>query len=933
MKKTILLLNLLAIYFCGIVNAQNLALNKPSYSSGEAVGWNNLTPFANDGDFNTRWQGTQTPGIAVTGGFADTSWWYVDLGQQYNIEGVKIYWEAAYAVAYTIDVSNDSTNWTTIYTQQNGQGIQEFLLFTPTMARFVRMHSTLGVMEWYPSMWEFEVFEHGKISFDNYDLILDKQIPPYAQFKPVAGNLYTNKIEQVVLTDSILKITGNAGLSTTVAWDTLAIDFEKNYIRNFSTNPVIYMNYKADSAFLVQIDIKKSDGSIVSLIADTVFDSKNLADHWIKLNMPAGELDTILALNINIRLLGNYSVYIKKFNMGKSAPAVKLQFIKPAKGKHFAEDENITARIDAISGKVSFYLENNLIKEVSANPYQVVIPGMKKGYYKLVAKHYNDSAKLQDTAYAYFAVIPTGGTQYRDSTTEQLYRSLKYIAANGFSMFGMQMPTTRGFVRGSTYYDYTKSDCKDIVGSHPAFHEADFSNYGSGPFEEYELMSLRENHKAGAVIGFVYHMGGMHSGSIYVNGDASLPDSKLVHEIVSGDTDRTKNPALDWLYSKFDNMVIPAFKELGFPVLFRPWHEMTGNWFWWGSVNTPADFRKLYQLTVTYLRNHGVRNVLYTWSPNISTDMNFYPGDDYVDILGYDGYQIGVQSYASTSIILRDLSTLTDYAATHDKVAAFTETGLDQTNGYPTKYPDWWTKKLFGPITNNAKAKRLAYIETWCNSGTYWIPYKGCNAVNCDKAIADFVKFYDDPATIFENDMPDMYGYNSNKKDAFIYPDSLVLEEGQSFKVFGGTYANWVMNEKKTWSTGNSAIGTIDPDGLVAALTVGTTSIELTVNDSIKTAIQLIVKKLPVGIDATKDENALKIYPNPVSGSGFNLLFANDGKNAKIELIDIRGMTVKSLYTSQNEIFIGTNGFAGGIYIVKINTGNTVAVKKLLINK
>jgi hypothetical protein len=61
---------------------------------------------------------------------------------------------------------------------------------------------------------------------------------------------------------------------------------------------------------------------------------------------------------------------------------------------------------------------------------------------------------------------------------------------------------------------------------------------------------------------------------------------------------------------------------------------MTGNWFWWGSNIGQATYKQLYQLTVTGLKARGVHNVIYCWSPDKSADFSYYPGDDYVDILG-----------------------------------------------------------------------------------------------------------------------------------------------------------------------------------------------------------------------------------------------------------------------------------------------------------
>ena len=95
-----------------VVNAQNLALNKPTIASSvEAAGLE--SNLAIDGNFSTRW--------ASESGL-DPQWIYVDLQDEYNLDRVVIQWEAAYANQYQIQVSSDETNWTTVYSETNGNG-------------------------------------------------------------------------------------------------------------------------------------------------------------------------------------------------------------------------------------------------------------------------------------------------------------------------------------------------------------------------------------------------------------------------------------------------------------------------------------------------------------------------------------------------------------------------------------------------------------------------------------------------------------------------------------------------------------------------------------------------------------------------------------------------------------------------------------------
>lgn len=71
------------------------------------------------------------------------------------------------------------------------------------------------------------------------------------------------------------------------------------------------------------------------------------------------------------------------------------------------------------------------------------------------------------------------------------------------------------------------------------------------------------------------------------------------------------------------------------PVLWRPLHEASGGWFWWGAKGADA-YKKLYILLFDRLTSyHGLNNLIWVWN---SPAENWYPGDDYVDILSTDIY-------------------------------------------------------------------------------------------------------------------------------------------------------------------------------------------------------------------------------------------------------------------------------------------------------
>lgn len=71
------------------------------------------------------------------------------------------------------------------------------------------------------------------------------------------------------------------------------------------------------------------------------------------------------------------------------------------------------------------------------------------------------------------------------------------------------------------------------------------------------------------------------------------------------------------------------------PVLWRPLHEAGGGWFWWGNSG-PEAYKQLYILMYDRLVNHhGLNNLIWVWN---GQDKDWYPGDEYVDIIGEDIY-------------------------------------------------------------------------------------------------------------------------------------------------------------------------------------------------------------------------------------------------------------------------------------------------------
>lgn len=81
---------------------------------------------------------------------------------------------------------------------------------------------------------------------------------------------------------------------------------------------------------------------------------------------------------------------------------------------------------------------------------------------------------------------------------------------------------------------------------------------------------------------------------------------------------------------------LQQLQDQNIPVLFRPLHEASGGWFWWGT-KTGEDYVDLWKYVYNYLTGAGIHNLLWVWTSCLD-DADWYPGDEYVDFIAYDWY-------------------------------------------------------------------------------------------------------------------------------------------------------------------------------------------------------------------------------------------------------------------------------------------------------
>jgi len=183
------------------------------------------------------------------------------------------------------------------------------------------------------------------------------------------------------------------------------------------------------------------------------------------------------------------------------------------------------------------------------------------------------------------------------------------------------------------------------------------------------------------------------------------------------------------------------------PFIFRPWHEHTQTWNWWGAkCATDSEFVDLWRFTVHYLRDiKGIHQMMYAISPQMDEiypqtgeRLAFrWPGDEYVDFIGIDCYH-GRKKEAFAS----NVKHLTEFAAEKNKPCGVTETGIEGVN-----YPRYFTEEVLPVLEEN----KISMIVFWRNDDRsknhHFISYKGHSSE------ADFTKFCESPVILLEKDI------------------------------------------------------------------------------------------------------------------------------------------------------------------------------------
>ncbi len=327
--------------------------------------------------------------------------------------------------------------------------------------------------------------------------------------------------------------------------------------------------------------------------------------------------------------------------------------------------------------------------------------------------------------------------------TVQLYKNLYKLQQEGV-MFGHQddLAYGKGWV-----YEEGRSDVKDVCGDYPAVYGWELGHLELG--DPYSLDSVHFD-KIQGWIKKVYVRGGVntiswHLRNPYTGGTSwDVSSKEAVKSILpGGDKHELFKLYLDRLADFLNGLKTDDGTSV--PILFRPFHEHTGSWFWWGkNLCSVEDYKSLWRFTVSYLQNEkNIHHLIYTYSTDrfttIDDYLERYPGDDIIDVLGFDLYDRG----PDYPVVLKTcLEAVTKLAGEKNKIATVSESG-----GPIATNTLWWSTVL-----ETIRPYKFSYFLVWRNPwqpaghGAF-APYKG------SPDSEDFVRFYNDPKTLFQDEI------------------------------------------------------------------------------------------------------------------------------------------------------------------------------------
>lgn len=240
---------------------------------------------------------------------------------------------------------------------------------------------------------------------------------------------------------------------------------------------------------------------------------------------------------------------------------------------------------------------------------------------------------------------------------------------------------------------------------------------------------------------------------------------------------------------------IQKLQDANVPLIFRPLHEAeggggeTGSWFWWGKDGSEV-YKELWKLTYdTLVNEYGLHNIIWEWnSYNFDTSENWYPGDEYVDIIGYDKYNCTVyleENNWQPSLVHNDSAISSTFYGIMEKYSSKKMVAMAENDSFST------VDNLTGE-----KAGWL-YFCTWYDGGSDNINFLSSPTFN---TLEDTIEMYQSDYCITLDELPaDLYSGEFEKPQTTTSTDS-----GEGSSTTTTTTVTYTVDEDKVLGDANA---------------------------------------------------------------------------------------------------------------------------------
>ena len=366
--------------------------------------------------------------------------------------------------------------------------------------------------------------------------------------------------------------------------------------------------------------------------------------------------------------------------------------------------------------RIAGYVDGVEVVKATSDHYGKGMAGLIAPLHKhSVSTPYFDNLKIlplgrtQATQTAVPAMQPLYAAGSHTSGREALLQRLRSLRTSGI-MFGHQDDPFYGL---GWKWDRGRSDVLAVAGDYPAvmgfelggIEVGDAKSLDSVPFVRIREELLAHVRRGGIATISWHPRNPLTGGTAWDNKNANT-----VRSILPGGDQHQKFQT--WML-RLSCFLRSLKDEQGRPVpfIFRPWHENSGGWFWWGKgLCSAEEYKALWRCLQDRLLADGLTNIVWSWSPNYglkADDLDSYPGDDRVDIIGLDAYQQSKDEQSFIRTLNKDLATLCEFAKGSDRLVALTECGYQNLPD-----PTWWTRVLKPQIEKFP----LSYFLVWRNA-------------------------------------------------------------------------------------------------------------------------------------------------------------------------------------------------------------------------